>query len=85
MTVLGLEFGGCPRTASSVAGDLGFTESTIAAMLGHAAGTVTNRYVHHLDSVLIAAADKVARAVLGMMAEAEGNVVRLAVNGTRGE
>ncbi len=54
-------------------------------MLGHAAGTVTNRYVHHLDSVLIAAADKVARAVLGMMAEAEGNVVRLAVNGTRGE
>jgi integrase len=45
---------------ASVAGDLGFSESTIGAMLGHAAGTVTGRYTHHLDAVLIAAADKVA-------------------------
>ncbi len=52
---------------ASVAGDLGFTESTIAAMLGHAAGSVTSRYVHHLDSVLVAAADKVAMAIHGMM------------------
>ena len=52
---------------ASVAGDLGFTESTIAALLGHAAGSVTSRYVHHLDSVLVAAADKVARAIFGMM------------------
>ncbi|HZG28323.1 MAG TPA: site-specific integrase, partial [Ensifer sp.] len=44
---------------ASVAGDLGFTEITISALLGHAAGNVTQRYVHHLDSVLIAAADKV--------------------------
>ena len=62
---------------ASVAGDLGFTESTIAAMLGHAAGSVTSRYVHHLDSVLITAADKVAGAILGMMAGAESRVVRL--------
>lgn len=52
---------------ASVAGDLGFSESTIAALLGHAAGSVTSRYVHHLDSVLVAAADKVARAIHGMM------------------
>jgi integrase len=52
---------------ASVAGDLGFTESTIAALLGHAAGSVTSRYVHHLDSVLVAAADKVAAAIFGMM------------------
>ncbi|MDE8344858.1 MAG: integrase arm-type DNA-binding domain-containing protein [Acidocella sp.] len=52
---------------ASVAGDLGFTESTIAALLGHAAGSVTSRYVHHLDSVLIAAANKVARAIYDMM------------------
>ncbi|MFO1126342.1 MAG: tyrosine-type recombinase/integrase [Methylocystis sp.] len=45
---------------ASVAADLGFVESTIAAMLGHASGSVTSRYVHHLDAVLIAAADKVA-------------------------
>lgn len=58
---------------ASVAGDLGFTESTIAAMLGHAAGSVTSRYVHHLDSVLIAAADKVAKAIHGMMTDTETN------------
>lgn len=62
---------------ASVAGDLGFTESTIAAMLGHAAGSVTGRYVHHLDSVLIAAADKVARAVHGYMTGRVGKVVQL--------
>jgi integrase len=62
---------------ASVAGDLGFAESTIAAMLGHAAGSVTSRYVHHLDSVLIAAADKVARTIHGMMTGAEGKVVQL--------
>lgn len=62
---------------ASVAGDLGFTESTIAAMLGHAAGSVTSRYVHHLDSVLIAAADKVARTIHGMMTGAESKVVQL--------
>lgn len=55
---------------ASVAGDLGFTESTIAALLGHAAGSVTSRYVHHLDSVLVAAADKVAAAIHGMMTTA---------------
>jgi len=62
----------------SVAGDLGYSEPTIAAMLGHAAGSVTGRYVHHLDSVLIAAADKVSRAIDGYMTgKAEGKVVRL--------
>jgi integrase len=62
---------------ASVAGDLGFTESTIAAMLGHASGSVTSRYVHHLDSVLVAAADKVARAVHVQMTGAEGKVVQM--------
>jgi integrase len=62
---------------ASVAADLGFTESTIAAMLGHASGSVTSRYVHHLDSVLIAAADKVARAIEGYMTGAEAKVLTL--------
>jgi integrase len=62
---------------ASVAGDLGFTESTIGAMLGHAAGTVTSRYVHHLDSVLVAAADKVARAIHAQMTGTEGKVVQM--------
>lgn len=54
---------------ASVAGDLGYSEPTIAAMLGHAAGTVTGRYIHHLDSVLVAAADAVAREVYRQMTE----------------
>lgn len=52
---------------ASVAADLGYAESTVAAMLGHAAGSVTSRYMHHLDSVLVAAADRVAQVILGMM------------------
>ncbi|MHC2017162.1 tyrosine-type recombinase/integrase [Methylobacterium sp. CM6247] len=44
---------------ASTAGDLGYSDSTIGAMLGHAGSTVTSRYVHHLDAVLIAAADRV--------------------------
>lgn len=52
---------------ASVAGDLGFTEITISALLGHAAGNVTQRYVHHLDSVLIAAAQRVSDQILSYL------------------
>ena len=52
---------------ASVAGDLGYAEATIGALLGHASGTVTGRYTHVLDTVLIAAADRVAQAVLAYM------------------
>lgn len=52
---------------ASVAADLGYAEATIAALLGHASGTVTGRYTHVLDSVLIAAADRVAQTVQGYM------------------
>lgn len=63
---------------ASVAGDLGYSEPTIAAMLGHSSGSVTRRYVHHLDSVLIAAADKVARTIHGYMTgEMEAKVIKL--------
>lgn len=45
---------------ASVANDLGFTESTVAALLGHAQGSVTSRYIHAVDSALVMAADTVA-------------------------
>lgn len=45
---------------ASVAGDLGFSTSTNAAMLGHAADSVTSKYIHRLDAILVAAADRVA-------------------------
>lgn len=45
---------------ASIANDLGFTESTVAALLGHAQGTVTSRYIHSVDTALVMAADTVA-------------------------
>jgi integrase len=44
---------------ASTANDLGFTESTVAALLGHAQGTITSRYIHSVDTALIMAADTV--------------------------
>jgi len=49
---------GLRHAYASMASDLGYTEPTIAALLGHAASTMTGRYIHHLDSALIAAADR---------------------------
>ena len=39
-----------------MANDLGFTEVTIAALVGHAKGSVTSKYIHTLDTALIMAA-----------------------------
>ncbi len=52
------------RSFASVAGDLGYADNTIASLLGHAKGTITSRYIVNLDSVLVAAANTVAEAVL---------------------
>lgn len=49
---------------ASVAGELGFSELVIAGLLGHSAG-ITGGYVH-LDSALVAAADRTA----GVIADA---------------
>jgi integrase len=62
---------------ASVAGDLGFADSTIAALLGHTAGTVTSRYVHRLDSVLVAAANKVSGEVYRQMTGASAKVLEM--------
>lgn len=52
---------------ASVGADLGFTDSTIGACLGHSGSGVTSRYTHRLDSVLVAAADKIAQEVWRQM------------------
>lgn len=59
---------------ASTAGDLGFSDSTIAAMLGHAGQGVTSRYIHVLDAVLVGAADRVSEQIAAAMAG--GNYVR---------
>jgi integrase len=53
---------------ASVAADLGMSELTIAGLLGHRIGTVTARYAHTADAVLIAAADRVASAIARKLA-----------------
>jgi integrase len=64
---------------ASLAADLGYAEITIAALVGHKGATVTSRYVHSADAVLLAAADAVADETARRMGEAQatGQVVRL--------
>jgi integrase len=52
---------------ASLANDLGFTEATIAGLVGHSKVSVTSKYIHTLDTVLIAAADTVAGYVQGLL------------------
>ena len=55
------------HSLASQASDLGLSEASIAGLLGHKLGSVTSRYVHTADAVLLAAADKVADAVQELM------------------
>ncbi len=52
---------------ASVANDLGFTETTIAALIGHSRGTVTSKYIHTLDAALIMAADTISGYIEGLL------------------
>jgi integrase len=56
---------------ASLAADLGYSEPTIASLLGHKMHSITSRYVHSADAVLLAAADAVANATMKLMAEKE--------------
>jgi integrase len=55
---------------ASVAADLGFSELTIAALLGHRKASVTSKYAHHADAVLLQAADSVAARITESLGEA---------------
>jgi integrase len=52
---------------ASTAGDCGFSELTIAALLGHSVGTVTSRYTHLADKGLLLAADETANCIAALM------------------
>jgi integrase len=60
---------------ASVAGDLGYSEPTIAALIGHKGHTITSRYVHTADAVLLSAADAVADRTLTLMGERKSAAV----------
>ena len=52
---------------ASIGNDLGFTEVTIAALVGHAKASVTSKYIHTLDTALIMAADTISGYILGLL------------------
>jgi site-specific recombinase XerD len=54
---------------ASLAADFGYSELRIAALIGHKGHSITSRYVHSADSVLLATAD----AVVGRSAEMMGD------------
>ncbi|MGO9398566.1 MAG: tyrosine-type recombinase/integrase [Xanthobacteraceae bacterium] len=57
---------------TSLAADLGYSEPTIAALVGHKGRSVTSRYIHSADAVLLAAADAVAKRTLELMGDVTG-------------
>lgn len=54
------------HTFSSMAGELGYSELTICALLGHASRGVKQRYVH-IDKATKLAADEVSNAIAGWL------------------
>ena len=72
---------GLRHAFGSTCDDLGMSELTIAALLGHSAakkGSTTRGYIHKVDAVLLAAADKVAAHIETMMQGDADNVMLLA-------
>lgn len=69
------------HTFASVAGDLGFSELTIAGLLGHSAHGITQRYVH-LDTALVVAADRVSMEIAAIL---DGRVSPVRTDNTTGK
>lgn len=64
---------------ASTAADLGYSELTIATLLGHKGHSVTAGYVHSADTVILAAADAVASHIAGQLGDPRptGEVIQL--------
>ena len=56
---------------TSLAADLGYSEPAIASLVGHKGRSVTSRYVHSADAVLLAAADAVANRTAELLGDAK--------------
>jgi integrase len=74
--VPGITSHGLRHSFSSTAEDLGFTLPTIKALIGHSRrSTVTEGYIHKIDSALLAAAESIARHIDEAMAFEKTNKV----------
>ena len=67
------------HSVASVAADAGYSELTIANLIGHKQHSMTSRYSHVADAVLLAAADAVSDRIANLMGDAkpESVVVQL--------
>ncbi|XUJ36608.1 tyrosine-type recombinase/integrase [Bradyrhizobium japonicum] len=59
--VPGITCHGLRHSFSSTAEDIGYSIPTIKALIGHSRASVTEGYIHKIDSALLAAADRIAR------------------------
>lgn len=76
--VPGITSNGLRHSFSSMAEDIGFSLPTIKALVGHARASVTEGYIHKIDSALVSAADKIARHIeTAMTGKKTGQVVTL--------
>ena len=66
---------------ASQAADLGTGELTIAMLLGHKVHSITGRYVHGADKVLLAEADKIGRRIAELMGDAPPDAVVVPLTG----
>jgi len=72
------------HTFAAVAAELGFSELTIAGLLGHTMPGITSRYAHVPDSALVAAADRVSAHIAAALDNKSGasvSHIRPAKNG----
>lgn len=73
---------GLRHSFASHADDLGFSDPTIKALLGHARSGVTAGYIHKLDAALLAAADQLSQHISGMMAHGKNSQAHIVPMGT---
>lgn len=55
------------HTFASIAAEMGYTELTIAGLLGHKLGGVTNNYSHNTDKNLIISADHISAEIMRLL------------------
>jgi integrase len=66
------------HTFATTANEIQYSELTIAGLLGHSAGSVTARYVHHVDRALADAADRVSAIIASRLeGRQSGDVIAL--------
>jgi integrase len=68
---------------ASLSADLGYSEITIAALIGHRGHSVTSRYTHTADAVLLAAADTVANRTAELMGDGTCEAAIVTLRATR--